>query len=227
MISNKKVLCIIPARKGSKGLKNKNIKIFNKKPLIYWTIKEAIKSKYIDRFIVSTDCINIKKIAINCGAEVPFLRPKRLSGDKSDIYSAIFFTLKKIKEKFDIIILLQPTSPLRTAKDINKSFEMMVKHNASSIVSITKLPYPYEWILKKDKNKKIKLTSKKYISLRQKTTTSYKSNGAIFISTIEKFNVNKKFYTNATYGYEMPIERSVDIDSLLDFKIAEFLFKKN
>ena len=103
----------------------------------------------------------------------------------------------------------------------------MIKKNASSIVSITKLPYPYEWILKKGKNKKIKFTSKKYISLRQKTATYYKSNGAIFISTISKFNKNKKFYTNDTYGYEMPIEKSIDIDSLMDFKIAEFLYKKN
>ena len=227
MISDKKVLCIIPARKGSKGLINKNIKIFNKKPLIYWTINEANKSKYIDRCIVSTDCTNIQKIAINCGAEAPFLRPKEISGDNASIYDAISFTLKKIRDKFDIIILLQPTSPLRTFKDINKCFEMMVKQEASSIVSITKLPYPYEWILKKDKNKKIKFISKKYISLRQKTKNYYKSNGAIFISTIQKFNKNKKFYTNDTCGYEMPIDKSIDIDSLLDFKIAEFLYKKN
>ena len=126
MKNNKKIIAIIPARSGSKGLLNKNIKLFNKKPLIYWTIKSALQSKYIDKCFVSTDSKKISNLSKKFGADSSFLRPKNISGHQSDISSTIIHTLKKFNNDYDIIILLQPTSPLRDVKDINQSLELFI-----------------------------------------------------------------------------------------------------
>lgn len=120
-----KILAIIPARKGSKGLKDKNIKDFCGKPLICWTIQSAIKCKFIDKVIVSTDSKKIKDISIKYGAEVPFFRPKKYSDDKAKTLDAVNYTVKKLeKDKSyfaDYIVTLQPTSPLRKKKKYRRS----------------------------------------------------------------------------------------------------------
>ena len=123
MIQNKKILAIIPARENSKRIKNKNIKMFCGKPLIHWTIDQALNSFIIDRVIVSTDSDVIKKISIASGAEVPFLRPKNLAQDHSSTNDCILHLLNNLEEIYDIIILLQPTSPLRKDFHITDSIE--------------------------------------------------------------------------------------------------------
>ena len=225
MINKKKILCIIPARKGSKGILNKNIKLFNKKPLIYWTIKESLKSKYIDRCIVSTDSEKIKNISIKFGADAPFLRPKKISTDKSDVEEAISYTINKLSEKFDFIILLQPTSPLRTSKEIDRAIRVFEKKNYFNLVSITKNHNPIEWILTKSKKGKIDFLLNKYRYRRQDGKLLYSPTGSIFISKIKYFLRNKTFYTNNTYGFEMDNIKSIDIDSEEDFKLAEIIHK--
>ena len=130
MINTNSILAIIPARSGSKGLPNKNTLNLLDKPLIAWTIEAAKKSKYLDRLILSTDCDKISKIAQKYNCEVPFLRPKNLSTDISKGNDVIMHAIKTIKKEYDIIVVLQPTSPLRTNDDIDLALEHMIKKKA-------------------------------------------------------------------------------------------------
>ena len=222
------MIAIIPARSGSKGLKNKNIKFFKGRPLICHTIETALKSKYISRVIVSTDSKKIAKIAKANGAEIPFLRSKALSSDKANAVDVYIDVLNKIKirEKIKInnFIVLQPTSPLRISKDIDLAIELFNKKNAYSVISVSKFEIPVEWILKK-KNDKIckKFINLKEIQNRQSAEDLFIPNGAIFVFNANYFKNKKKYYSKKTYGYLMPKERSIDIDDILDFKLAELL----
>ena len=149
MINGQSILAIIPARRGSKRLPGKNIKILGDKPLIAWTIEAAKNSQYIDHIIVSTDSDKIAKVAKNWGVAVPFERPSYLSTDEASSEDVIVHTLNWIEENegilFDYFILLQPTSPLRQTKDIDQALELMEKKNASSVVSVVKAVRPIEW----------------------------------------------------------------------------------
>ncbi len=142
---DKKFICIIPARSSSKEIKNKNIQIVGGKPLIYWTIKEAVKSKFFSKVIVSTDSPKIKKISEKYGAECPFLRPKKLSGDKTPTIQVINHAVRFLKNKmnftnYDYVVLLQPTSPLRKVSDIDKSIKLFLsKKNSSSLISVSEV----------------------------------------------------------------------------------------
>lgn len=227
MKNNKKILAIIPARSGSKGLLNKNIKVFNKKPLIYWTINEALKSQYIDKCFVTTDSKKIAKLSLKYGADASFLRPKQLSNDKSKVSSAITHVIKKLKPKYDIVILLQPTSPLRDVKDIDNSLKIFIEKKLTSLISVSDLDYPYQWILNKNKSNFVKFIKNNKLANRQAAKKYFKANGAIYIAKINNYMESKNFFTNKTYGYYMKPFKSIDIDNELDFKIAEIIKKNN
>ena len=159
MYKKKTFLAIIPARAGSKRLKNKNILTLNNKPLIGWTIEAGIKSRYIDELIVSTDSDKIVKISKKYGAKIPFLRPQNLAKDKSKtsdvVKHAINFYHKKFNKFFDFILILQPTSPLRNNKDIDDAIKFMVNIKADAIISNYKLNHPYIYgVVKYQKIKK-------------------------------------------------------------------------
>jgi CMP-N,N'-diacetyllegionaminic acid synthase len=222
------MIAIIPARSGSIGLKNKNIKFFKGRPLICHTIECARKSKYISRVIVSTDSKKISKIAKMSGAEIPFLRSKKLSSYKAkaiDVYIDVLNKIK-IKEKIKInnFVVLQPTSPLRKSRDIDLAIELFNKKKAYSVISISKFETPLEWILKKRRGKIYKkFINLKEIQNRQSAEDLYIPNGAIYVFDANYFKNKKKYYSKKTYGYFMPKERSIDIDDILDFKLAEIL----
>ena len=156
MIYNKKILAVIPARGGSKGLPDKNILPLFEKPLISWTIEAALKSKYIDRCIVSTDSDAIAVIANRFGAEVPYLRRKNLAEDESSTDDVLIHVIKSLKEEFDILILLQPTSPLRTERDIDGALNNFLDKEAEALVSVVKKSHPLEWSFRLNN---LKLTS--------------------------------------------------------------------
>lgn len=222
MINNKKIVALIPARGGSKGIKNKNLILFKKKPLIYWSIKAALKSKYIDECYVSTDDKNISKVAKQYGAIIPFKRPKKLSTDKASTNSVVDHFLSQIDEKYDYLILLQPTSPLRDFIDINRSLQFMFKSKKKSLVSIAKLDYPNEWVVEQNKKDIISFVNKKNdISRRQDSINYYKINGAIYITEINYYKKYKSFITNKTIGYKMNFEKSIDIDTKFDLLMAK------
>ncbi len=186
MYLKKKIIAIIPARIGSKRLKFKNLKIFKKKPLFLLSMLSARKSRFIDEIFLSTDSKKINKIAKKNGFKTERLRQKKLSGSKSMTKDVVFDVIKKTKKKYDYFILLQPTSPLRSVKDIDNSIKITIKKNLNSLVSVNK--------------------------------SNQKINGAIYIQKINYFIKKKFFYYKNTYKFNMPPKRSIDIDTLKDFK---------
>ncbi|MBI4707943.1 MAG: acylneuraminate cytidylyltransferase family protein [Candidatus Omnitrophica bacterium] len=231
MYKNKKILAVITARGGSKGILGKNIKPLSGKPLIYWTLSEARKSKYIDKIIVSTDDPGIADISRKHGAEVPFLRPKKLAQDKSSSMDVLFHAIDWLKQRglvFDIVVLLQPTSPLRTKTDIDEALMALFKRNAMAIVSVAEAFYPPLWTntLPSDGNMKNFLPKGFVNKNRQSLPKYYQFNGAIYLGLIEYIKKKRSFLGESTYAYLMPKERSVDIDDTIDFLMAEILLKK-
>jgi len=231
LLNNKKILALIPARGGSKGLPRKNIRPLLGKPLIAWTIEQALNSKYIDRVIVSTDDLEIAEISKKYGAEVPFIRPKELAQDDTPTIDVVFHTLDYFEnkgEKFDIIILLQPTSPLRETSDIDRALEMFINNeDALSLVSVKENEHPPFWSLKLKKNFLKPLFEEKFFfKRRQELLQSYMPNGAIFIAWVDTLKEYKTFYTPKTIAYIMTPEKSIDIDTKFDFLLAEFILQK-
>lgn len=230
MYKGKKVLAIITARGGSKRLPNKNTLELNGKPLIAWSITTAFESKYIDTLIVSTDSQQIAKISKQYGAEIPFIRPAKLASDTATsidvIVHAIEF-LKKRGEGFDYIILLQPTSPLRVSEDIERSFEM-IDAETKCIVSVCKSEHPPLWsnTLPEDLSMKDFLSPKINNIRSQDLPEYYRLNGAVYISEINYLLMNNGFFGDKTKAFIMPQERSVDIDSKIDFDLCNIILKE-
>ena len=229
---SQKVLAIIPARSGSKEVPNKNIKEINNKPLISWTIIEAKKSKKIDKLIVSTDSEEYALICKILNAEVPFLRPDNLSKDKSSSLEVVHHSIKWLKNNLDYepdyILLLQPTSPLRTSKDIDKSINIALQNNADSVVSVEKVvkhPNYMRSINKKGLLINYLNQSQNHIR-RQELDEVFILNGAIFLVKTEVI-LNGSWYGNKCYPIIMPQERSIEIDSQFDFLLSDLLMKAN
>ena len=220
-------------RGGSKGVKNKHTKLINGKPLMYYTIKQAIKSKIFDHIVVSTDSKKILKKARSCGAEGWFLRPKKLALDTSPKVPAIKHALvqaeKLYNKKFETIIELEATSPLRKIEDILKAYKLFVKKKANMLISGCKSkkknPYYNMFEIVNNKLKKIK-KFKKNIFRRQDAPITYHSNGSLFIWKRKSLINFKSIFTKKAVFYEMPENRSIDIDDKLDFQLVEFLLKK-
>lgn len=225
-----KSIAIIPARSGSKGLKDKNIKLLNGKPLIWYSIQAALDSGFFDEVMVSTDSEKYAEIARECGASVPFLRSKSTSGDKASSWDAVKEVLDNYNIKgiqFDNVMLLQPTSPLRTAEDIAEAFGIMEKNNAISVVSVCEVEHSPLWSNTLPDNGCLEGFIRPEVANttgRQGLPTYYRINGAIYLTKITKVLV-KNLYTDSGFAYVMPQSRSVDIDTELDFKMAEFLLQ--
>tara|TARA_B110000238_G_scaffold90718_2_gene99413 strand:+ start:1531 stop:2208 length:678 start_codon:yes stop_codon:yes gene_type:complete len=217
LINNSKCIAVIPARGGSKRLKRKNIKQFNGKPLIAWSIYAAKNSNYIDEVIVSTEDKEIADLALSFGANVPYMRPVDLSKDNVDSTEPVLDILNNFLE-YQQVVLLQPTSPLRTTLDIDKCIELSVYNKGVPCIAVTNLVNDFSVLVNKDKNNIISQFTVKNDNL-------YKINGAVYTSASDSFKNNRTFMTKNTICYEMPKERSIDIDTILDFKIAEELFK--
>ncbi|MFD3157509.1 cytidylyltransferase domain-containing protein [Haloimpatiens sp. FM7330] len=232
MIDNKKVLAIIPARGGSKGVPRKNIKLLNGKPLIAYTIEEAKKSKYIDKIIVSTEDEEIASISKNYGAEVPFLRPKELARDNTPGIEPVIHCVEWLKKNWgyisDYVCLLQCTSPFRKGKHIHEALNKMFSKQADSIISLCESEQTPYW-MKKIKDGKIKyfLEQGKLYERRQDIPKTYITNGAIYIIKSQVLLQNKTWYTENTIPYIMDKISSIDIDTLNDFELAEFYMKKS
>tara|TARA_B100000787_G_scaffold163912_2_gene146050 strand:+ start:1397 stop:2089 length:693 start_codon:yes stop_codon:yes gene_type:complete len=228
------MLAIIPARKGSKGLKNKNIKLINKKPLISYTIEAAIKSSKITEIFISTNDLRVIKIASSYNINTPFLRPNKLATDKSPAIEAYLDSIEKLnmnlKKKYRNFVVLLPTSPLRSVNDIDKAIEVFQKKKADSVISMSMSHQPIEWHKKISKNYKVDKTfnSKKSVSNRQNLEKTFVPNGSIYVFNYNFLKNSKNYYGNKTYAYIMPKIKSYDIDDKTDFEIVKkFLIKKN
>ena len=234
-IKSKKVLAIIPARGGSKGIPRKNIVPLLGKPLFAYTAEAALKSKFINRAILSTDDERIKKIALKYGLEVPFIRPKNLSGDKVSGLQVIKHAVRTVYKidgySPDTIIVLQPTSPLRKTKHIDEAIKIFHENNADSLVSVTKVDHKYNpysvMKLNKDGTLQSFLDFDEKKNLRQLKPVFYARNGAaIYICTQKCLMENNSLFGEKILPYYMEKNESIDIDDVLDLEIAEMLLKK-
>jgi len=224
-----KVLSIIPARGGSKGIKLKNLVILNRKPLLYYTVTASLNSKIINKTVVSTDNKTIAKTAVKLGAEV-IVRPKKLATDTAKLEPVIEHVLKYLKQnqKYnpDIIVILQNTSPLRTTKHIDESLILMKKENYDSILSGFSI---HTFLWKQAKNTIIPVDyDPNQRPNRQKMNEQLFENGAIFATKIDSFFKSKSRISGKIGFYTMPLENSYNIDSYDDLKlIRRFLKTKN
>ena len=224
-MQSKKMLAIIPARSGSKGLPGKNIKLLGGKPMIAWTIEAAIQSEKFSRVIVSTDSAEIAQVAQEWGAEVPFLRPNFLSTDDSPVIDTIDYTLELLDGKFDSVCLLQPTSPLRTSNHLIEAVGLFEKDDVHSLVSVTKVDKSPQWCFWRNEEAYLTpiLNDGFSLSRRQELQDAFVLNGAIYIAETEELLREKKFLFDDTVSYLMSKESSIDIDDLIDFKLAQLI----
>ena len=231
MIKGKKLLAVIPARGGSKRLPRKNILDLAGKPLIAWTIETALESTYIDKLIVSTDDKSILNIAKKYDACIPYLRPYELATDESltvDVVIHLLNELEKNGERYDYIILLQPTSPLRRVDDIDKSIELLQNSSSDAVVSVCEAEHSPLWCntLPDD------LSMDNFIDESVKSKRSqdlpgyYRINGAIYIISTERLKEEKSFFLkDNVFAYKMGRENSIDVDEEIDFRMAEVFLK--
>lgn len=222
-------LAIIPARSGSKGLKDKNIKLLNGKPLIAYTIEAAINSEFFDNIIVSTDSEKYAEISRNIGANVPFLRPDYLSDDKAtstDVIIHALDSLRNIGQEYDNFMLLQPTSPLRKSDDIINSVKIMAEKSANAVISVCEVEHSPIYMNTLDET----LSMDGFLPMgsstrRQELPNYYRINGAIYLCKVDYFLKYRDFYKENSYAYIMKGIDSIDIDNQLDFMIAEAIAK--
>lgn len=221
-----KNLAIIPARSGSKGLKDKNIKELAGTPLIGYTIKAALKSQIFDTVMLSTDSEEYAKIAIAYGAEVPFLRSEYTSQDTAsswDVVKEVVQQYRNLGYEFDSITMLQPTSPLRDAEDIIQAHKLFCEKRANAVISVCETEHSPLWsnVIEADLSMKHFAETDRPTSYRQELGIFYRLNGAIYIVNHEALKDVDNMYTRKCYAYVMEQRHSIDIDSELDFIIAE------
>ena len=227
----KKIIALIPARGGSKGVPRKNIKILYKKPLISYSIEEGLKSKYIERVFVSTEDSEIAKISKNYNSEVierPFVYAQDDSHRRETIKHALSWLEQKENYFPDIIVFLQPTSPLRTTEDIDKALMIFFNNKCDSVVSVCESKESPYWTLSIEKEFIEPLFGWEFFleKRRQDLPKTFSLNGAIYITSTEKFLENNNLFNKKTLPYIMPPERSIDIDQDIDFKLAEDILRK-
>ena len=229
-----KILGIIPARGGSKSIPNKNIVDLNGNPLIYYTLIEALKAKnsgFIDELIVSTDSTMIKEICERYGVNVPFLRPRNISGDRAKSIDLVLHAIEFYSEKkifFDTILLLQPTSPFRTFKDLKASIKIYESKNADSLISCYSEDYVHPEVMYENEQGYGNPLSQSHNHGHRKQDVKdvYVRNGAIYISDINYLQNNQKLISDKPALYVMPKERSVNIDSRFDLELARCLTRR-
>jgi len=225
LINGNKILAVIPARGGSKGIKNKNITDLAGRPLLQWTVEAAEKSKYIDRFVLSSDDPQIQMVAESLGCEVPFTRAAHLATDEASTTDVLLDAIERVAG-FDVVALLQPTSPFRTTKDIDSCLELMMRDGAPSVVSLCSVQDHPALVFKFQSDKKIApfLSNPPSQSLRrQDLPAAFKLNGAVYIANIPWFIKNRTFTAAEAVGYIMPESRSIDIDDVQDLSLAQQL----
>ncbi|SIO48570.1 N-acylneuraminate cytidylyltransferase [Rhodovulum sp. ES.010] len=227
MIAGKKVLALVTARGGSKGLPGKNVRPLQGRPLVAWTVEAAKASGYIDRIVISSDSGEIIAAAVQAGAEAPFVRPAELATDETGSAPVVLDALDRLAGDYDLLVLLQPTSPLRRAQDIDMCLEASVGTGAPSVVTVTeasKSPYS-AFALRPDNRLQRLLEPPASSGRRQDRPPAYHINGAVYVVDVAWFRQEGRFVTEETRACLMPAERSVDIDTLLDFELASLLLR--
>lgn len=229
MLNGKSFLAIIPARGGSKRLPRKNVLDLVGKPLIAWTIEAAKQSKYIDKILVSSDDAEILQIAGDLRVDT-IKRPKELASDTATTVAVIEHVLQQNFGKFDFIVLLQPTSPLRNARHIDEAIELLAQKNADAIISVCETEHSPLWTntLPEDGSMNFFLSSEIKNKRSQDLPQYFRLNGAIYICSVDKLNECQTLLIDKnSFAYKMTISDSVDIDTQLDFNVAEIQLNTN
>lgn len=228
-----KVLGIIPARGGSKGVPRKNIKLLGGKPLLAYTAESALSAKFLSKVILTTEDSEIAEVGRSLGLDVPFLRPQELSLDTSPTLPVVFHAIDYLEnngESFDAICLLQPTNPLRRTEDIDNCIELLDKSGADSVISILPVPHEYnpKWVYWQDENGEMVLTTgeSEPIPRRQDLPPAFHREGSVYVTRIEALRSYGNLYGKKVQGYEINPSNSVNIDTLDDWIIAENLITK-
>ena len=225
-----KVVGLITARGGSKGIPQKNIRLLAGKPLVAWTIEAALQSCGLERVIVSTDDKEIADVAQQWGAEVPFMRPAELAQDVSSHISVVTHAIRWLEECDhyypDYVMLLQPTSPLRTTEDIDAAIQIAEQHHALAVVSVCQTHHPYlcRQVLEDGTLGDFMPNSIGYLC-RQALPRAYANNGAIYLNQCQSLISNQTLWPKGTHAYIMHPERSIDIDTPWDFYLVELILR--
>ncbi len=226
MIGGRRVAAVICARGGSKGLPGKNLRPLAGRPLIAWSVAAALDSELLDRVLVSTDDAAIAAAAGAAGAEVPFLRPAELATDGANIVDAVLHALDSSGTDCDFVVLLQATSPLRLACDIDDCIRLCVERGAPAAATLCEAAKSPHWMFHLDAAARVRLVIPRdeVGFLRQALPPAYAANGAVYVARVDWLRRERTFWRQGqTVGLLMPAERSVDIDTLLDFRLAELL----
>lgn len=227
-----RILGIIPARGGSKGIPRKNVRLLAGKPLLYYTAEAALASSLLTRVILSTDDLEIAEIGKNCGLEVPFIRPSELAKDDTPtlpvIQHAVHF-IEENEDKFDAICLLQPTNPLRTTKTIEECIKLYQENKADSVITILQVPHIYNpyWVYLENEEGNLELCmgNKNPISQRQLLPKAYHREGSIYITNRDVIINQNSLFGNKVFGFLIDKEKSVNVDTIEDWIQAEKIIK--
>lgn len=223
-----KLLALIPARGGSKGIPRKNIKLLSGKPLIAWTIDAAKQATCIDRIVVTTEDEEIAAVARQFGAEVPFKRPTELAADDTPGIAPVLHALEQLPE-FDWVLLLQPTSPLRSVVDIEGIVNLCLERAAPAAVSVCEVDKHPDWMYQRDEADRLQplIPNRPDITRRQDLAPVYALNGALYLARTDWLQQRKNFIGPETLGYRMPRERSADLDTPQDWLWIEHLIEQH
>lgn len=232
MTKKPRVLGFIPARAGSKGLPDKNIKLLCGRPLISWSIDCALKSSFIDDVVVSTDCRGIANISQAAGAEVPFIRPPYLAEDNSQTIDVILHALnflEQVGRAYDYVVLMEPTSPLRQPEDVEGAYRLLLKTGASSVVSCVEsggANPAFQFHL--DRRFRMRCVGENFPNnlRRQDVAPTFFLDGTVYISSPQALENNRGFYHSDTVGYEIPRHRCFEVDDKYDFYIIESIMSR-
>lgn len=226
MIHGKRILAIVPARGGSKSIPRKNVKEIGGKPLIAWTIEAAQKSKYIDHLVVSTEDHEIASVSRSYGAEV-LLRPEELAQDDTPGIDVVLHAVEQL-QGYSYVVLLQPTSPLRTTEDIDQCLESLVSNGAPACVSLCEVDQPPHWMYIVNEQNKLQpiVDNINQYYRRQEIPKTYALNGAIYVAETEWLFLKKSFLSEETLPFIMPRERSIDIDVPFDLEFADIVLRQ-
>lgn len=227
MIDGLRVIAVITARGGSKGLPGKNIRPFAGRPLIAWSVAQARSSRYIDRVVVTSDDQAIIAAAVEAGAEAPFVRPAELSGDHAASVPVVLHAIDELRETADLVVLLQPTSPLRRVADIDGALRTCLDAGAPTCIGVCEPAKSPWWMFRKDDQGRLTRLMGPAATRRQDLPTVWAANGAVYVARIPWLRQAASFVGEGTIGWEMPPERSVDIDTEMDFRLAELLVPEN
>ena len=222
MINNETVLAIIPARGGSKAIPGKNLQMVAGKPLLVWTIEAAGQSRYIDRMVLSSDDEKIIETAEANGCDVPFVRPDALARDDTPGVEPILHAISMLPA-FDWVVMLQPTSPLRTSADIDGCIEFCVNQGGNAAVSVTTASENPYWMFTLDPKRVLRpiMAVDEVPPRRQELPEVLILNGAVYVARSQWLEQSGSYLTKETLGYRMPVERSLDIDGERDLREAD------